>query len=192
MSGGLPWDGCPPGWCPRNWATLGLPQTHPSVRRSKVCNPPDFTRVGPWSGPRAGRRWHSPSPSRGRTSIGRAPLSAAGLGAYPVHAAQPWHPIPMGTETRGSGSPWPPPSQSPGFGERAVLGGGTLRIGGVPGAGATRHTGWRMTQMGKSMGTGRRVVATQGPRGSGCWSLSQASPLKITSTQETGSENSGF
>ena len=48
------------------------------------------------------------------------------------------------------------------------------------------------------LGSGReqvndlRVVAIQGPRGSVCWSLSQVSPLKITSTQETGSGNSGF
>ena len=36
-----------------------------------------------------------------------------------------------------------------------------------------------------------RVVAARGPRGSGHWSLSQASPPKVTSTQEVGSGVSG-
>ena len=38
----------------------------------------------------------------------------------------------------------------------------------------------------------RRVVATQCPRGGGHWSLSQASPPKVTSAREAGSEVSGL
>lgn len=51
---------------------------------------------------------------------------------------------------------------------------------------------------GQSLGSGReqvndlRIVATQSPHGSGYWSLSQTSPPKIASTQETGSEESEF